>query len=258
MPVGMCGSCRRFISISLVPGGNPMAITHPDLFAATYAMCDRCHKPFCDQCVANAGGKCPECGKRLELQGPPPGEANVPPAVQEMLRKLDAQTAQAARKPAAPPPSAPKEKEAGAGQAALRWLGAIAVIAAASGLAIWRLPQASLGHRMGWWGLKGLGVFAVAVIVAPAVGNLVTATVGEIVRRMVKAGALLKFTRFLLVTYFLVLLASPLFIYHAHYALSWPGWRVAYVYGAIVGALLGGIILLGKYTKSLQEHLRGS
>jgi len=252
----MCGSCRRFISISLVPGGNPMAHSHPELFAASYAVCDHCHKPFCDQCVTNAGGKCPECGKRLELQGPPPGEASVPPAVQEMLRKLDAQTAQPTRPPAAPRPSAPKTKESTARAAAI-WLGTIAVVGAASGVAIWRLPAASLGHRMGWWGLKGLGVFAVAAIVAPALGNLVTATVGQILRHMVKAGTLLKFTRYLLLLYLLALLASPLFIYHAHYALSWPGWQVAYIYAAIVGALLGGIILLGRYTKDLQQRLKG-
>ena len=74
MPILMCASCRKLISISLEPGGNPTARESPGMMAMFYADCERCEKPYCDGCVNQAGGTCPDCGKKVALSGPPPGD----------------------------------------------------------------------------------------------------------------------------------------------------------------------------------------
>ncbi len=36
MTVAICNRCSKFISISQIPGGNPVAVADPDRWAATY------------------------------------------------------------------------------------------------------------------------------------------------------------------------------------------------------------------------------
>jgi tRNA G26 N,N-dimethylase Trm1 len=71
MGINICASCRRLISISQVPGGNPTAKKNPDAFAMYYARCKRCGTFYCDRCVKQNNDNCPNCGDSLTLQGPP-------------------------------------------------------------------------------------------------------------------------------------------------------------------------------------------
>jgi hypothetical protein len=245
------------ISISLLPGGNPVARQYPDMFAAEYARCDRCNKTYCDRCVANAGGKCPGCGKRVEVQGPPAGEPVAMP--REYKDALDAMDRGELGSPKKSPPKAPAPSgdEAGRGKV-LRRIAIMVVPAAVGGLLVWLTPADSVAHRIGRLALHVSGVALVLIVVAPPFGSLVTATLGEIVRRVVAAPRLLKFSRVLLLTYIAALLLSPWFAYHAHYAWAWSGLAVAYAEATLVGALLGGIILLAQYTNKLDKIVSGS
>ena len=68
MPVSMCSKCRKMISISNVPGGNPMAKANPGMWALAYGVCDRCKSIFCDKCIESNAGKCPNCGRKIEVK----------------------------------------------------------------------------------------------------------------------------------------------------------------------------------------------
>lgn len=61
-----CNSCKRFISISLIPGGNPVALADPATWATSYVQCPVCGKPYCDQC-ASRDPLCPKCEGPREL-----------------------------------------------------------------------------------------------------------------------------------------------------------------------------------------------
>jgi hypothetical protein len=258
MPIGMCAGCSRMISISRLPGGNPIARQYPDMYAAEYAKCDRCNKTYCDRCVANAGGKCPGCGKRLEIQGPPPGEpVAMPKEYQDILAKMDRGEFSAPKKS---PPAAPASSSGEAGKRAtmFKWVAIMVVPAALGGLLLWLTPADGVAHRIGYWALHLSGVALVLILIAPPVGSLISATIGEILRRLMSARALLKVTRLLLLAYVVALLLSPWFGYHARYAWTWPLLAVAYAEAAIIGALLGGIILLAQYTTKLAKFVSGA
>ena len=62
---------------------------------------------------------------------------------------------------------------------------------------------------------------------------------------------------FWLIAYIVLVFASPVFIYHALYAWKWVGWPVAYGYAAILGALLGGLFVLVKYSAAVAKAIRG-
>jgi tetratricopeptide (TPR) repeat protein len=62
--------CERLISVSEVPGGNPVARADPEGFALTFQICVDCHANFCDRCQPDRGGllrkpSCMTCGGRL-------------------------------------------------------------------------------------------------------------------------------------------------------------------------------------------------
>ena len=62
--------CKRFISISVIPGGNPVAKADPEQWATEYRICTACGAHFCDRCVKKMSGlfrkpKCSKCGGPL-------------------------------------------------------------------------------------------------------------------------------------------------------------------------------------------------
>jgi hypothetical protein len=71
MPVAMCANpkCGLLISISDIPGGNPAVQMQPDLWAKAYGRCESCGAIFCDRCISERGGSCPQCGKTIQIVG---------------------------------------------------------------------------------------------------------------------------------------------------------------------------------------------
>jgi tetratricopeptide (TPR) repeat protein len=61
-------SCTRLISVSDVPGGNPVARHDPEHFSAAFLVCPDCHATFCDRCVPRSpfhAARCKECSGEL-------------------------------------------------------------------------------------------------------------------------------------------------------------------------------------------------
>jgi len=79
MAAGMCKICSKLISISKVPGGNPVALANPGLWATNYQSCSYCKRMFCEDCVSiieevfNGVTKCPYCYASISE------EFNIPP-----------------------------------------------------------------------------------------------------------------------------------------------------------------------------------
>ncbi|MDT3443213.1 MULTISPECIES: tetratricopeptide repeat protein [unclassified Pseudofrankia] len=68
MAVYYCSAyfCDRMISVSMMPGGNPVAHANPGSFAGQHMICGDCKRRFCHQCVqAKArwfdAALCPRC-----------------------------------------------------------------------------------------------------------------------------------------------------------------------------------------------------
>ena len=53
------------ISISVAPGGNPVALDDPDRWATRWRGCPKCVKLYCDRCAPETVDSCPACGSRL-------------------------------------------------------------------------------------------------------------------------------------------------------------------------------------------------
>ncbi|MEV4672479.1 MULTISPECIES: tetratricopeptide repeat protein [Actinomadura] len=62
-------ACTRLISVSKVPGGNPVARNDPEGFAIEFMICGDCGKNFCDRCHAPGSvfraPRCAHCGGKL-------------------------------------------------------------------------------------------------------------------------------------------------------------------------------------------------
>ena len=75
MAISMCQKCGKMISISSIPGGNPTALSNPDVFALGYGICKHCGGIFGDECIPKKrsllGSKpvCPKCGKSIHILG---------------------------------------------------------------------------------------------------------------------------------------------------------------------------------------------
>lgn len=71
MVVAMCAKCKKFISISNIPTGNPTAWENPETFALYYGICN-CEGStfFCSDCLEQTGLQCPNCGRSLQIHGP--------------------------------------------------------------------------------------------------------------------------------------------------------------------------------------------
>ncbi|MCP3099968.1 hypothetical protein LZ198_13920 [Myxococcus sp. K15C18031901] len=73
MPLAECaGGCPRLVSLSVDPGGNPMAAADPARFRVRYHHCPACQRFWCDGCE-QGGSPCRSCGGALE--GPTPRHA---------------------------------------------------------------------------------------------------------------------------------------------------------------------------------------
>lgn len=85
MPVMSCAGtapCKRFVSVSAVPGGNPSAKADPERFASEWTRCT-CGKYTCDRCLQRQGDKC-TCGSTAHLLDEP---ARIQIAMDMMLGK---------------------------------------------------------------------------------------------------------------------------------------------------------------------------
>lgn len=65
------------ISVSIIPGGNPTALSHPDRFSTAYQRCPDCGAWYCDECL-ELEPMCPDC----------PGPATREEQVQRIERML--------------------------------------------------------------------------------------------------------------------------------------------------------------------------
>jgi hypothetical protein len=71
MSINICPTCNRLISLSAIPGGNPVARENPDVMTMYYARCEKCDYIHCARCVEKNNGCCPKCGNKVTIQGPP-------------------------------------------------------------------------------------------------------------------------------------------------------------------------------------------
>jgi tetratricopeptide (TPR) repeat protein len=86
-------ACERLISVSTVPGGNPVALRDPEHFAVDYFICEDCKRMFCDRCVGAKGAlfsrpRCPDCHGRM-LDRTKHREADSRPWPEAILRYND-------------------------------------------------------------------------------------------------------------------------------------------------------------------------
>lgn len=69
------------ISISAIPGGNPVAKNDPENWAVNYGRCDTCKAHWCDRCFEKLTPKeCPTCKKPFTLFGIVTGKKHGPPS----------------------------------------------------------------------------------------------------------------------------------------------------------------------------------
>lgn len=57
-------NCPRLISVSVIPGGNPVAADDPEHFSSTFLICPDCHSVYCDRCVPRGPfhlARCRDC-----------------------------------------------------------------------------------------------------------------------------------------------------------------------------------------------------
>ena len=69
------------ISVSAVPGGNPVALADPEGWALEYGRCPTCNAHYCDRCIAKlAAPQCPKDNAVFSRHGPIPLAPAAPPA----------------------------------------------------------------------------------------------------------------------------------------------------------------------------------
>lgn len=69
------------ISVSAIPGGNPVARNDPENWAVTYGRCDTCKAHWCDRCMGKLAPKeCPACKKPFTMFGVVDEKKSAPPA----------------------------------------------------------------------------------------------------------------------------------------------------------------------------------
>jgi tetratricopeptide (TPR) repeat protein len=74
-------NCARLISVSVIPGGNPVAQADPEHFSVTFLVCPDCHSTFCDRCVPRSpfhAARCRDCMADL-VDGLRQGEVSSAP-----------------------------------------------------------------------------------------------------------------------------------------------------------------------------------
>lgn len=63
MAVLQCAGCERFISLSAIAGGNPVATADPERWSTRRWTCAACKRSLCDRCEPRRGAVCPVCGQ---------------------------------------------------------------------------------------------------------------------------------------------------------------------------------------------------
>lgn len=66
MAVYSCSGCGRHISLSAIPGGNPIANEDPGSWAQNWRICPACSVLFCEICADPGSVRCPKCDGKLE------------------------------------------------------------------------------------------------------------------------------------------------------------------------------------------------
>lgn len=151
MAVYQCArGCSRLVSVSAVPGGNPVALADPEGYATRYVRCAGCGRHVCDRCAAQpppvaAPGPCPWCGGALAWEGTAVGGAarSVPPTQQMAFAARHAAVAQHA-----PSPYSPAAQHAPRAHAA-------ASAHALPGASSPSDASASVPWSVAWWGSGG-------------------------------------------------------------------------------------------------------
>jgi hypothetical protein len=68
------------VSVSAVPGGNPVAKDDPENWAMEYGRCPTCNAHWCDRCLAKLSApKCPKDAATFTRHGPVPLQPAAPP-----------------------------------------------------------------------------------------------------------------------------------------------------------------------------------
>src|SRR5689334_1494008 len=83
MPAYACaGGCVRMISVSAIPGGNPVAKNDPENWALDYGRCETCKSHYCDRCMAKLAvpGQCPKDNTKFTMFGVTPEKPAAPAA----------------------------------------------------------------------------------------------------------------------------------------------------------------------------------
>jgi len=66
MAVYSCSVCARYISVSVNPLGNPVALKDPAKWSLDRGTCAHCNIVYCDRCIAESK-QCRKCGGNLEI-----------------------------------------------------------------------------------------------------------------------------------------------------------------------------------------------
>jgi len=67
------------ISVSAIPGGNPVAKAAPEEWALDYGRCTTCNAHWCDRCITKLGApECPKDKTKFTLFGATPVVAATP------------------------------------------------------------------------------------------------------------------------------------------------------------------------------------
>lgn len=77
MPVLQCAACPRLVSISRVPGGNPVARADPAHWSVLHTRCAGCGACLCDRCAPASARACKACGAALPTEGGGPLSTRV-------------------------------------------------------------------------------------------------------------------------------------------------------------------------------------
>lgn len=68
------------ISVSAIPGGNPVAKNDPENWALDYGRCTTCNAHWCDRCIAKLPApECPKDKTKFTMFGATPVEAPKAP-----------------------------------------------------------------------------------------------------------------------------------------------------------------------------------
>lgn len=146
MPVLECAACPRLISISRVPGGNPVARADPAKWSVLHTRCTGCGAHLCDGCAPASARDCQACGAALPAEGGGPLSTRVHARIAAL-------------------------------QAGRRWTLPALFVQAASPLAVMTAADPSIPRIVYWTGIA-LGVYAAWHLLSALRKDLALRTVG--------------------------------------------------------------------------------